>query len=353
MSRPVPDRLRVVVASPLPQEYCDLIQQLEPRLEVVCDQSLFPRQRYPGDHSGDPSFERTPQQQADFEALVDSADALFGLPDENPQALARTVATNPKLRWVHTTPAGGGAQVRAATLPEEALGRIVFTQSGGIHAKPLAEFALLGLLAGAKHLGTLRAHQDRSQWADPFPTPLLSEQTVLVVGLGGIGKQVAAMLAALGVRVIGVHRRQVDAPGVESIVPVERLVDAVAEADGIVLTLPSTALTDRMLSREVLAAVRPGVTVVNVGRGSTIDEPALIEALGDGRVGFAALDVFASEPLASDSPLWSMPNVLVSPHVAARHAGEDKLIAQLFAQNATRLLDGEPLVNRVDTVEFY
>lgn len=346
-------RLRVVVVTPLSTELGELIKEREPRIELVLEQELLPPQLHAGDHDGDPAFRRTAGQQARYTSLVDSAEALYGMPDENPAELARTVAANPKLRWVHTTPAGGGAQVRAAGLPPEALERIIFTQSGGVHAKPLAEFALLGLLAGAKRLGQLRAAQDRSEWARRVTVPLLAEQTVVVVGLGGIGRTTAAMLAGLGTRVIGIHRREVDAPGVAQILPVERLAEAVAEADGIVLALPGTDATAKMLSREVLAAVRPGITVVNVGRGSTIDEPALVEALEDGRVGYAALDVFAQEPLPAGSALWAMPNVLVSPHSAALHPNEDRLIALLFARNATRLLDGQPLENRVNTHEFY
>jgi phosphoglycerate dehydrogenase-like enzyme len=108
-----------------------------------------------------------------------------------------------------------------------------------------------------------------------------------------------------------------------------------------------------MLSREVLAAVKPGITIVNVGRGSTVDEPALVEALQDGRVGLAVLDVVAVEPLPQDSPLWTLPNVLIAPHTAAISPHEPRLIAELFADNARRFLDGRPLLNRVNTAEFY
>ena len=108
-----------------------------------------------------------------------------------------------------------------------------------------------------------------------------------------------------------------------------------------------------MLSREVLAAAKPGITIVNIGRGTTVDEPALIDALADGRIGFAALDVTYSEPLAADSPLWDLPNVLIAPHTAAISPHEARKITELFAENARRLLDGEELLNRVDTVEFY
>jgi phosphoglycerate dehydrogenase-like enzyme len=182
---------------------------------------------------------------------------------------------------------------------------------------------------------------------------LISDQTIVVVGLGSIGRAVAAKLSLLGARVIGVHRREVDAPGVDQIVSVDQLGDVAARADAIIMTLPGTIATEKMLSAEVLGRVKPGVTVVNVGRGTTVDEDALIAALRNGRVGYAALDVFAKEPLAEQSPLWGMSNVLVSPHTSALHPNEDRLIAELFATNAGRLLDGKPLINRVDTVEFY
>ena len=133
----------------------------------------------------------------------------------------------------------------------------------------------------------------------------------------------------------------------------DALVEAVRDVDGIVVSLPGTAATEGLVSAAVLEAVKPGVTLVSIGRGSVIDEPAMIKALERGAIGFAALDVFATEPLSPDSPLWHHPNVLVSPHTAALHPAEDRRIAQLFARNATRLLDGEDLLNRVDTVEFY
>ena len=346
-------RLRVVVATPLSEELCALIEEREPRIDLIRDQELLPPQRHPGDHSGDPDFVRTPEQQARFDELIDSAEVLYGLPDESGPAMNRTAGANLGLRWVHTTPAGGGAQVKAADLSPEQLSRIAFTTSAGVHAATLSEFVLLGVLAGAKELPRLRERQQRHEWNNRWALGQVAEQTILVVGLGGIGKRAAELLSVLGATVIGVHRRPVEAPGVSRIIPVEELADAASAADAIVLALPATDLTHHMLSREVLATVKRGVTIVNVGRGTTVDEDALIEALEDGRVGFAALDVVYSEPLDPASKLWDLPNVLISPHVAALSNHEDRRIAELFAQNATRFLDGRPLLNPVNTREFY
>nr|WP_314845448.1 D-2-hydroxyacid dehydrogenase [uncultured Microbacterium sp.] len=345
--------LRVFVPTPLPEDLCTLIEAREPRVELIRDPSLLPPQLYQGDHLGDPGFRRSAEQQTRFEQLLDQAEALYGVPDQSSAQLRRTADANAALRWVHTTPAGGGAQVKDAGLSAEQLERIAFTTSGGVHGGPLAEFAVLGVLAGSQNLPRLLADQQRREWGARRPIPQVDGSRVVVVGLGGIGRAVARRLHALGAHVTGIHRRDVDAPGVAEIRPVEQLGDALSTADAVVLALPGTDATRRMLSRAVLDQAKPGITVVNVGRGSTIDEPALVDALVSGQVGYAALDVFATEPLPSESPLWAMPNVLVSPHNAGTDAGEERRIAELFAANATRLIDGEPLMNRVDTVEFY
>jgi len=350
-----PPTLRVVVASPLTEELCRLIERAEPRIDLVRDQSLLPPMRHPADYRGDPAFVRTPAQQAGFEALVDSADVLYGIPDVDPAALRRTVAANPKLRWVQLMAAGGGAQVKSAGLSDDDLTRVAFTTSAGVHGGPLAEFALFGILAGAKRLPQLQQQQRQHEWPARRPLGQVRDQTVLLVGLGGIGREIARLCQSLGMHVIGTRR-----PGssstvehVDEYISIDDLAEHAVRADAIVVSLPGTAATDGLVGAAVFAAAGPGVTIVNVGRGTVIDEAALTVALQNGQVGFAALDVFASEPLPTSSPLWDLPNVLVSPHTAALDAGEERRIAELFAENATRFLDSRPLRNAVDTVEFY
>jgi phosphoglycerate dehydrogenase-like enzyme len=349
-----PDRrLRVVVATPLSEQNGQRILELEPRIDLIRDQSLYPPMRHAADFAGDPSFQRSPEQQRAFEEMVDSAEVLYGIPDVDPAALKRTADANPHLRWVHTMAAGGGGQVKAAGLSSEQLEQILFTTSAGVHGGPLAEFAIFGLLAGAKDLPRLQALQREHTWAGRWELKQVSEMTVLVAGLGGIGAEVVRRLAALGARVIGTSRHSRPVEHVDQVITPDRIPAVVGEVDAIISTLPGTAATEKLIGAEVLANVKPGTILVNVGRGTVIDEQALLAALGDGRIGFAALDVFAVEPLPADSPLWDAPNVLVSPHTAALNVAEDRLIAELFAANATRLLDGEELVNRVDTVDFY
>ncbi len=339
--------LRMVLATPLPEELCVQLEREAPGLELVRDHALLPPMRYPGDHDGDPAFRRTPEQQAAFEALVDTAEALYGIPDVSPAALARTVAANPRLRWVQTMAAGGASQVAAARLPDGALDRIAFTTSAGVHGGTLAEFALLGVLAGAKDLPRLQAHQRAREWAPRWAMGQVHEQTVLVVGLGNIGRDCARLLSAVGARVIGANRSPVEVPGLARVVGLGEVVHVVGEADAIIVTLPGAPGTTGLVDDDLLGAARRGVTVVNVGRGTVIDERALVDALETGQVGFAALDVVVHEPLDPTSPLWAHPRVLLSPHTAALSDAEDARIARLAADNARRLLAGAPLRNRI------
>ncbi|MDJ0333855.1 D-2-hydroxyacid dehydrogenase [Salinibacterium sp. G-O1] len=352
MSAATPERLRVAMATPLGKPQCDRLLQLEPRIDLLWDPSLMPAMRHATDYRGDPDFARTPAQTTAFERLLDSADALFGIPDLSPDALRRAVRANPRLRWVQTMAAGGGAQVRVAGLDAHELERVVFTTSAGVHGGPLSEFALLGLLAGAKNLPRLRSQQAEHAWAG-WEMNQLSQQTIVVIGLGGIGSALVRLVKALGCRVIGTSRTGLPVDGVDELVHPDELDSVVARADAVVVTLPGTDATAGLIGEGFFAALKPGATFVNVGRGSVVDETALTAALRSGRVGFAALDVFEREPLETASALWDMPNVLISPHTAAASGNEPDLIIDLFAHNAASLLDGRPLKNVVNTVEFY
>lgn len=345
--------LRVAVAAPLAEVDARLLTETEPRIELLYRPELLPPMRFPADFSGDPSFRRDAAGQARYDAMLDAADALYGIPDMSPAALARAVRANPGLRWVHTMAAGGGAQVKAAQLTSAELERVAFTTSAGVHGSALAEFALFGLLAGAKDLPRLQRQQAALDWSPRWAMGQLADQTVLVLGLGGIGSALAAVLSALGARVIGASRSGRPVPGATEVVSIAELPDVIGRVDAVVSTLPGTAATDGLVGADLLSRIRPGTTFVNVGRGTVVDEDALLTALDDGRIGYAALDVFAVEPLPADSPLWTHPRVLVSPHTAALTTTEERRIAALFADNASRLLDGRELRNRVDTVEFY
>jgi phosphoglycerate dehydrogenase-like enzyme len=348
-------RTQVLIASPLEAELAARIQAADPRAEVLYEPDLLPPARYPADHRGDPAFRRGPEAEARWRALLDRAEVLFGVPGDSAEGLAAAVTGLPRLRWVHATSAGAGEQVRRAGLPAEALERVTVTTSSGVHAVPLAEFSILGLLAVAKELPRLLEDQRARAWPEVRqPLRELSGQTLFLVGLGEIGREVARLGKALGMRTVGFRRSQGPPPDhVDEVHGPERLAELAGQADAMVVSLPLTEQTAGMIDRATIERLPPSCIFVNVGRGGVVDEPALVDALRERRIAGAVLDVFATEPLPDDSPLWSLPNVLVTPHAAALSARENERIVELFCDNLRRYLDGRPLRKVVEPGVYY
>ena len=345
-------RLKIAICPVVTKIQAQKLADADPRFEVSWDPILYAPQRFDGDADGDPAWQRPPALQARYDNMCDSADALFGLPDSRAVNLRRCVEANQRLIWVHTMAAGGGAQIKAAGLAPADLSRLIFTTSAGVHAQTLAEFALYGVLAGAKQLPAMQQQQRDHVWGELTPVRHVRDMTIAVVGMGNIGRLVATRFLALGAQVIGVNRSLRDIPGVEMHTDAD-LIEVATRSDAVINCLPATVETEKLISSHVLAAAKPGLIIVSLGRGSCIDEDAMIAQLRSGHIAFAALDVVAQEPLPSDSPLWDMPNVLLSPHNMAFDAHLIDDIIDLFISNAKCLLDGRPLQNVVDKHLFY
>jgi phosphoglycerate dehydrogenase-like enzyme len=348
--------VRVMIATPLEAELAGRVAAADPRVELLFDPALLPPARYPGDHGGDPAFRRDPDGEARWRAMLDQAEVLFGVPGDSADGLAELLTgAAPSLRWVHATSAGAGELVRRAGLDRDALDRVAVTTSSGVHAVPLAEFAVLGLLAVAKDLPGMAAAQRARSWPTVRrPLRELHGQTLVLVGLGEIGREVARLGKALGMRTVGVRRTPgAPPPFTDEVHGADRLPELAGRADAMVVSLPLTRQTAGLLDRATIQRLPPGCIFVNVGRGRVVDEAALIDALRGRRIAGAVLDVFATEPLPPDSPLWTLPNVLVSPHAAALSEHENERIVELFVANLRRFLDGDPLVNRVEPGVWY
>jgi phosphoglycerate dehydrogenase-like enzyme len=345
--------VRVAIAAPLQPELIEPIEAVDSRIEVAYQPDLFPPLRFPNDHRGVDGFRREPEDERRWWEMLANAEVLFGIPGDSPEGLARAIRDCAGLRWIQATAAGAGEQVGAARLTAEEARRVVLTSAAGVHAGPLAEFALLGLLAFAKDLPRLLADKRARRW-DHYPMGELSGATLLIVGLGQIGAEVARLGAAFGMRVVGLNRSGAgDYPDVDVLAAIDALPTWLPEADAIVISLPLTDATRGLIDAAAIGTIKPGATLVNIGRGAVLDEPALIAALRDGRLRGAALDVVATEPLDPDSPLWDLPNVLLSPHTAALSVRENERIVALFAENLRRYLRGEDLLNRVDPELLY
>jgi phosphoglycerate dehydrogenase-like enzyme len=348
--------VRVMIATPLEEELAERVAAADPRVELLFDPDLLPSARYPGDHGGDPEFRRDPDGEARWRAMLDRAEVLLGIPGDSADALAGLLAgAHPGLRWIHATSAGAGELVRHAGLDGGVLDRVVVTTSSGVHAVPLAEFAVLGLLAVAKDLpGQAAAQRARSWPTVRRPLRELRGQTLVLVGLGEIGREVARLGKALGMRTVGMRRSQgAPPPFTDEVHGADRLPELAGRADAMVVSLPLTGETAGLLDRATIQRLPPACIFVNVGRGGVVDEAALVDALRERRIAGAVLDVFETEPLPPGSPLWTLPNVLVSPHAAALSEHENERIVELFVANLRRFLAGEPLANRIEPGIWY
>jgi phosphoglycerate dehydrogenase-like enzyme len=342
----------VVIASPLEADQAHRIGESS-LVRLHYEPELLPPARYPSDHRGDPGFIRSPDDEARWQRLLAGAVAMFGFPGDSAEGLAAVVHGCPRLRFVQATAAGAGEQVAAAGLSDDDLDRVAVTTASGVHGLPLAEFAILGLLSITRDLRRIQANQAARGW-DHWATRDLDGQRIIVLGTGVIGADVARVAGALGMRTIGVN-----SSGGTPVQPFDELHASsglrrlVADAAALVVTVPLTDQTRGMVDAEVLAALPAHAVVVNVGRGAVIDEPALIAALQTGRLAGAALDVTTVEPLPSESPLWGMPNVLLTPHTSALSPRENERIVTLFLDNLSRLAEGRELRNRVTSARRY
>ena len=279
--------------------------------------------------------------------MVARAEISFDFDWERP---AEFLTNAPNVRWVQSPSSGIGPMLERIGVMGS---RLVVTNAAGIHAQPLAEFVLMAALYFAKEVPRLNAWKANREWVR-FCGYELAGSRMLLVGLGGAGARVAQLSAAIGIEVIG-HRRSAAAPpaGVTRLVGSDEIDAELPNVDYLVLIAPDTTDTKNMFDRRRLALLPPCAVVINIGRGTLLDEPALIEMLSDGRLRGAALDVFAKEPLPVDSPLWSMPNVIVSPHSASTVVQENDRIVDLFIENLRRFLDRQPLVNLFDHARKY
>ncbi|MGO4147572.1 D-2-hydroxyacid dehydrogenase [Paenarthrobacter sp. YAF11_1] len=348
------DELTIAIAVPLEAEHVELIRAVDPSVTVLYEPELLPPERFPADHAGDPDFKRTPEQEERYWTLLNRAQVLYGFPNESPAGLARIAAGNPHLQWIHAMAAGAGGAVKASGLDTETLQKFRVTTSAGVHALPLAEFSAFGILNGFKSSAEMAQDQAAKFWPElRTPTKLANGSKVVIAGLGEIGMETARIARALGMKVSGTKRNVEAIDGIEEVTGNDGLPGLLADADAVVNTLPGTPYTEKLFNRDIFSAMKPGTVFVNVGRGTVVDEEALLEALDNGQVSYACLDVFAVEPLPQDSPLWSHPRVLVSPHTSALSSAENRLIAERFCSNLRTFLAGGELPHLVDPVHFY
>jgi phosphoglycerate dehydrogenase-like enzyme len=277
--------------------------------------------------------------------LVPEAEAAFSSQITREQFLAAR-----RLRWIHSPSAGIGGML----FPELVASPVVLTNSRGMAADTMAEHVLAVTLALFRRLPQAWRSQAAREWAQDAiglaGTRTIGGTRVLVVGLGAIGTAVATRMAALGAVVSGIRRRAAGPTpaGVAHVAAPGALPELLPSADVVVLSAPHTRETRHLIGARELAAMSQDAVLVNVSRGGLVDEAALADALARGRLAGAALDVFQEEPLPPDSPFWTLPNVLITPHTSGFRPDHWDAAISLFGENLRRFEAGEPLLNVVD-----
>lgn len=331
------DRIRAVDAR--------LVVHYEPRLmrmPVGRDALFYDPERLatigPLDHG--PEWTRSGDEEHEWRTLLASTEVWFDVDltlAEGPRQIA------PRLRWIQAIAAG--VEPYLAFIPGLADSGIELVAARGVHSAALADFALMAILQHAKRLDRLRDARRRAVWQE-FVVGPVAGTVACIVGYGSIGQAVGRRLEAFDVEVVAVSRRDPADVTVGSWYPPERIAEAVARADWIILCLPDSSTTRGLVDGPAIQAMKPGAYIVNIGRGSTLDQDALIDGLSSGHLGGAALDVFAVEPLPGDSPLWSLDDVIVSPHATA-FVGKRPMEAfvDMFCENLRHYLEGRSLVD--------
>ncbi|PNW71822.1 hypothetical protein CHLRE_16g689700v5 [Chlamydomonas reinhardtii] len=258
------------------------------------------------------------------------------------------------LNWMHSASAG----LEHLLFPELVEGPVTLTNAKGVYSHSLAEYCLTACNWFAKDLPRLRRQQAAGKW-EPYDVEELRGKTLGVIGYGDIGQACARLAKAFRMRVVALRRRtelsaEEQAAGiVERMYSPDQLQELMAASDYVVMATPHTPATDKMVGAAAIAAMRPHSVFINLGRGKCVDEKALIAALQEGRIRGAALDVFETEPLPADSPLWGLDNVLMSPHCADRTKEFQFESLDFFIENMGRFLAGQPLANVCDKRNGY
>jgi phosphoglycerate dehydrogenase-like enzyme len=282
----------------------------------------------------------------ELNALLAEAEVIYGF-----RLPGNVIARAPKLKWFQTMSAG----VDRFLNDKFRQSRVVLTSVSGIHATPIGEFVLGLMLMFAKQAPLAFQQKQQRQWKSYLATELRSK-TVGIVGLGHIGREVARLSKAFGMKVLAIRRsarksqrvRYVDwlyTPG--------QLRRLLAESDFVVLSLPLTEETHGIIGESELRSMKPTAYLINIARGNLVDEEALVSALQERRIAGAGLDVFGREPLPRESKLWEFPNVIISPHIAGGMEDYQERATAVFAENLRRYLGGKRLINVVDKEKGY
>ena len=328
------DTVNILVSTPI-EENIHKISAISPRIKIRDIWNLS-RADFKGDSSATD----------ELDSVLADAEIVYGL--RLPRDL---IARAPKLKWVQVSSAG----VDRFLDDDFRRSPVILTNASGIHATPIGEFVMEQMLMFAKNAAFCFDLKQKKQWQHYAPS-VLRGKTVGIVGLGNIGREVARLSKAFGMRIVATRRstpRTQRARHVDLMLPRQELQRLLAESDYVVITLPYTRETHNLFGEAELKAMKPSAYLINIGRGGIIDEDILVRALSENWIAGAGLDVFATEPLPPESKLWELPNLLFSPHVSGDMENYIGHATEVFCKNVRRYLEGKRLFNVVDKHRGY
>ena len=339
--------LQVLVIYNLTLDQIQRVRDVDPRLHVDSLsrlEALFLRDRPLPEGSDAIEIERG------LAAKLAQAQVILGWDGDVGRALERC----PALQWAQLSSAGADQMVES---PVFRGGRVTVTTASGIASTNIAEYIIGAILMLAKRMPRSLRQQVAHEWdRTDLELTEVQGQTLGIIGYGAIARETARRARAFGMQVIAV-RRSITKPSADDLVdrllPLQMLPDLLAASDYVALALPLTAESERLLGEAELRMMKPAACLINIARGSIVDERALVHALREGWIAGAVLDVFEEEPLPAESPLWDMKNVIITPHIAGTVEQYAARVAAIFCDNLRRYLAGEPLLNVMDPGRGY
>ncbi len=336
--------MNVLVARWLEKGYRRQIAAVDPRIRVLYGAEQVAaetkRPRSPIDLAPDEGAH------IELDSLLREAEVIYGL--RLPENILERA---PRLKWVQTSSAGVDTLVDIKLWHSD----VILTTTRGIHVIPIREHVLGMMLMFARHAPVYFANKQRKVWKQDLPDQLCGK-TLGVVGLGKGGEGIARAARAFDMRVVVTRRRvtEQEIPAVvDTLYPSDKLLEMLGESDFVVVTVALTKETRKLIGEKELRAMKPTAYIINIARGPVIDEAALTKALKEKWIAGAGLDVFEKEPLPQDSELWTLPNVIITPHVAGLMPDYNARAMEVFCENLRRYLAGQPLINVIDRTRGY
>jgi len=336
--------VNVLVARWLEEGYRSQIAAVDPRIRVfyAAEQIAAETKRPRG------PIDQAPDEGADVEldSLLWEAEVIYGL--RFPQNILERA---PRLKWVQTSSAGVDTLLDTKLWQSD----VILTTTSGIHITPMREHVLGMMLMFVRHAPIYFLNKQKKVWKQDLPDQLCGK-TLGVVGLGKVGEGIARAAKAFDMRVVATRRHvteQETSAAVDTLYPADKLPEMLGESDFVVVTVALTKETQKLIGERELRAMKPTAYIINIARGSVIDEAALTKALKEKWIAGAGLDVFEKEPLPQNSELWTLPNVIITPHVAGLMPDYNARAMEVFRENLRRYLAGQPLLNVIDRTRGY